>query len=159
MQQRIFPASVASSSVHFVDTNKRPIEVSDASPSGLILDVALRYDSISRVRCLHFFVVRPSASAGIPSTGVWATRSDVSSDEISDYLQNHPYQSDFIAGTSAFKASTPRSVYERSLAFDRFGLLPVPMGMVSIAAPPSTCGMSFRSYPATSFVGSISLLG
>ena len=105
------------------------------------------------------FIVRPSASAGIPSTGVWATRSDVSSDEISDYLQNHPYQSDFIAGTSAFKASTPRSVYEGSLASDRFGLLPVPMGMVSIAAPPSTCHMSFRSYPATSFVGSIYLLG
>ena len=153
------PASVASSSVHFVDTNNRPIEVSDALPSGSILDVALRYDSISRGRCLHFFVVRPSASAGIPSTGVWATRSDVSSDEISDYLQNHPYQSDFIAGTSAFKASTPRSVYEGSLASDRFGLLPVPMGMVSIAAPPSTCRMSFRSYPATSFVGSIYLLG
>jgi Integrase zinc binding domain/Integrase core domain len=153
------PASVASSSVHFVDKNNRPIEVSDALPSGSILDVALRYDSISRGRCLQFFVVRPSASADIPSTGVWATRSAVSSDEISAYLQNHPYQSDFIAGTSDSKASTPRSVYEGSLASDRFGLLPVPPGMVSIAASPSTCRMSSRSYPASSFIGSISLLG
>ncbi len=135
-------------------------KISDHNMTGRAFpSFSVRYDSISRGRCLHLFVVRPSASAGIPSTGVWATRSDVSSDEINDYLQNHPYQSDFIAGTSAFKASTPRSVYEGSLASDRFRLLPVPMGMVSLAAPPSTCRMSFRSYPATSFVGSIYLLG
>ena len=52
-----FPASVAlSSSVNFVDTNDRPIQVCDALPSGSILDVALRYDSISRCRCLQFIL-------------------------------------------------------------------------------------------------------
>jgi hypothetical protein len=156
-----FPASVAlSSSVNFVDTNDRPIQVCDALPSGSILDVAFRYDSISRCHCRQFFVVMPSTSAGIPSTGVWVTRSAVSSDEISDYLQNHPHhQSEFIAGTSALKASTSRSVYERSLAYKRFGLLPVPLGIVSIAAPQSSRHVSSRSYPAASFVGSLHLIG
>ncbi len=104
-------------------------------------------------------MVRLSTSAGIPSTGFWATCSTVYSDEICDYLQNQPYLSDFIAGTSAVKASTPRSVYEGSLASNRFGLLPVTMGMVSIASPPSTYRVYLRPYPATSFVGYIYLLG
>ena len=154
------PATVAlSSAVNFVDASNHPIQVSDALPSGSILDVALQYDSTSRCRCIKFFVVRPSTSADIPSAGVWVPRSAVSSDEIQDYLQNHPYQSDFIAGTSAVKASTPRSEYERSLAHDRFALLPAAPGMVSVAAPQSTRHVSSRFYPSAPFVGSLHLLG
>jgi transposase InsO family protein len=153
------PASVVvSSAVNFVDSNNRPIQVSDALSSGSILDVALRYDIVSRCRCLHFFVVRPSAGSS-SSSGIWVLRSAVSSDEIDDYLQNHPYQSDFILGTTSVKACTPRSAYEESLAYDRFGLLPAPSGLISIAAPTSTRRVSTRAYPAASFVGSIVLLG
>jgi len=154
------PATVAlSSAVNFVDASNHPLQVSDALPSGSILDVALQYDSTSRCCCIKFFVVRPSTSADIPSAGIWVPRSAVSSDEIQDYLQNHPYQSDFIAGTSAVKASTPRSEYERSLAHDRFALLPAAPGMVSVAAPQSTRHVSSRFYPSAPFVGSLHLLG